>query len=128
MKGNRISAMSAAISLNRMYATASRLAVVLAPMAAKAELVAVPMFCPMISAKPCSSPIAPASKADRVRAIAAVDDCITAVMISPATTSDSRPATPGSQPTPSAPRTAGRSNGCNCSARPAMPRWSQVRP
>jgi hypothetical protein len=32
----------------------------LAPIAAIAELVAVPMFCPMISAQPWSSPIAPA--------------------------------------------------------------------
>ena len=38
----------------------NRLAVVLAPIAALAELVAVPMFCPMISAQPWSSPMAPA--------------------------------------------------------------------
>jgi len=36
------------------------LAVLLAPIAAIAELVAVPMFCPMISAQAWSSPMAPA--------------------------------------------------------------------
>ena len=46
--GKSTSAIRAAISLNRMYARANLLAVLLAPIAANAELVAVPMFCPMI--------------------------------------------------------------------------------
>jgi hypothetical protein len=58
--GKRTNAITAAIVLNNTYAMANRLAVVLAPMAANAELVAVPMFCPMISAQPWSSPTAPA--------------------------------------------------------------------
>jgi hypothetical protein len=58
--GQSTNAIKAAISLNKMYARANRLAVLLAPIAAKAELVAVPMFCPMISAQAWSSPTAPA--------------------------------------------------------------------
>src|SRR5215510_999009 len=58
--GKRTSAITAAISLNSTYATANRLAVVLAPIAASAELVAVPMFCPTINAQAWSSATAPA--------------------------------------------------------------------
>ena len=72
--------------------------VVLAPIAANAELVAVPTFCPMISAQAWSSPTAPAKWADRVTAIAAVDDCITAVITNPTTTSTSTPTIPRHQP------------------------------
>jgi hypothetical protein len=50
--GKNTKAIAAAIILNSTYAMASRLAVVLAPIAANAELVAVPMFCPMINAQP----------------------------------------------------------------------------
>jgi hypothetical protein len=43
--GKSTNAITGAINLNSTYAMANRLAVVLAPMAANAELVAVPMFC-----------------------------------------------------------------------------------
>lgn len=45
-----MSAIRAAISLKAIYATANRLAVLEAPIAATAELVAVPMFWPMTNA------------------------------------------------------------------------------
>jgi hypothetical protein len=45
------SAIKAALRLNKMWARANRLAVKLAPIAAMAELVAEPMFCPMMSAQ-----------------------------------------------------------------------------
>src|SRR5262245_42774162 len=41
------------------------------------------MFCPMMSAQDWSNPTAPAKYADNVTAMAAVDDCITAVIASP---------------------------------------------
>jgi hypothetical protein len=58
--GKSTNAITAAIILNSTYAMANRLAMALAPIAANAELVAVPMFCPMINAQPWSSPTAPA--------------------------------------------------------------------
>src|SRR5215467_6033758 len=59
--------------------------------------------------------------------MAAVDDCITAVITSPDTINVSTPTTLDHQLTPG-PRTAGRSAGCNCSANPPIPCCSVVNP
>src|SRR5215831_3165620 len=80
---------------------ASRLAVVLAPIAARAELVAVPIFWPMISAQAWSSPTA---------------------------TSTNTPKSPDHHRASGAARTAGRSAGCNRSASPPMPCCRVVSP
>src|SRR5262245_29956200 len=125
--GKSTSAIRAAITLNSMYAMASRLAVLLAPIAASAELVAVPMFCPMISAHAWSSPTAPAKWADSVTAMAAVDDCITAVIASPATIKVRTANRLDHQRTPG-PKIAGKSAGCNVSASPLIPCCSVVKP
>src|SRR5215471_13783324 len=85
------------------------------------------MFCPMIRAQAWSSPTAPAKCADSVTAMAAVDDCITAVMASPATIKIRTPSTLDHQLTPG-PNTAGRSAGCNRSATPPMPCCNVVNP
>src|SRR5262245_4555641 len=60
--------------------------------------------------------------------MAAVDDCITAVITSPTTTSASTPNKPNHQPAPGPARTAGRSAGCNHSASPPMPCCRVVSP
>src|SRR6516225_1901551 len=60
--------------------------------------------------------------------MAAVDDCITAVITSPTTTSASTPNKPDHQPAPGPARTAGRSAGCNRSASPPMPCCRVVSP
>src|SRR5579871_482457 len=60
--------------------------------------------------------------------MAAVDDCITAVITSPAATSVSAPSIPGHHPTPGPARTAGRSAGCRRSASPAIPCCRVVSP
>src|SRR5215831_18716731 len=125
--GKSTSAIKAAISLNKMYARAKRLAVLLAPIAARAELVAVPMFCPMMSAQAWSSPTAPAKCADSVTAMAAVDDCITAVIANPTKINASTPNKLDHQLTPG-PKTVGRSAGCNRSASPPIPCCSVVNP
>src|SRR5215469_6845559 len=96
-------------------------------MHAIAELVAVPMFCPMMSAQAWSGPTAPAKYADSVTAMAAVDDCITAVIASPSKINASRPNKLGHQLTPG-PKTAGRSAGCNRSANPPIPCCRVVNP
>src|SRR5215510_3935320 len=60
--------------------------------------------------------------------MAAVDDCITAVITSPTTTSASTPNKPNHQPAPGPARTAGRSAGCNHSASPPIPCCRVVSP
>src|SRR5215813_4563202 len=59
--------------------------------------------------------------------MAAVDDCIRAVMTSPSTINATTPNQLAHQWTP-APYTAGRSDGCNCSASPPIPCCSVVNP
>src|SRR5262245_846135 len=85
------------------------------------------MICPMISAQAWSNPTAPAKCADSVIAMAAVDDCITAVIASPNTINANAPNKLDHQLTPG-PKTAGRSAGCNCSASPPIPCCSVVNP
>src|SRR6516162_3016908 len=59
--------------------------------------------------------------------MAAVDDCITAVIASPTTINASAPNKLDHQLTPG-PKTAGRSAGCNCVASPPIPCCSVVNP
>src|SRR5262245_66629994 len=60
--------------------------------------------------------------------MAAVDDCISAVITSPTATSTSTPSMLPHQTAPEPARTAGRSAGCNRSARPPMPCCRVVNP
>src|SRR6516164_6933446 len=60
--------------------------------------------------------------------MAAVEDCITAVIASPTTTIASTPSKPDHQLPPGPEITAGRSAGCNRSAKPPMPCCSVVNP
>src|SRR5215467_6730143 len=71
--------------------------------------------------------MAPAKYADSVIAVAAVDDCITAVITSPNKTNASTPTTLDHQAT-SGPKMAGRSAGCSCSASPPIPCCRVVSP
>src|SRR5262249_39080160 len=87
-------------------------------------LVAVPMFCPMMSAQAWSSPTAPAKCADSVTAMAAVDDCITAVIARPITINASTPNKLDHQLTPG-PKMAGRSAGGSRSATQPLPQCRQ---
>src|SRR5215831_13067810 len=127
-RGKDTSAIKAGVSLNSTYAMANRLAVVPAPIEANAELVAVPMFCPTINAQAWSSPTAPAYWADSVTAMAAVDDCISAVITSPTTTNTKTPRMPRHHPAPGPARTTGRSAEWNRSASPPMPCCRVVSP
>ena len=54
-------------------------------------------------------------------AMAAVEDCMTAVIANPTTIRVMRPTDPATQLTSGAPSTAGKSDGCKLSARPPMP-------
>src|SRR5690242_3856262 len=60
--------------------------------------------------------------------MAAVEDCISAVIASPTATSTSTPIAPHHQPVPGPARTAGRSAGCSRSANPPIPSCKTVKP
>jgi hypothetical protein len=124
-RGNSASITPPVTTLKSTCASAVRLAAVVAPNAAKAELMAVPMFCPITSAAAWSGPTAPACSAEMVAATAALEDCITVVIRTPTSTSIATPAAPLHHPLP---LTAGRSAGCTRSANPAMPPCNTVSP
>src|SRR5215831_792000 len=71
--------------------------------------------------------MAPAKYAESVIAVAAVDDCITAVITSPNRTNANTPTTLDHHATPG-PKMAGRSAGCSCSASPPIPCCRVVSP